>query len=252
MKGKIIVIAGAELEISFSDGKPTGSAAGGTLLNVAAELARRGVKVSVVSELGQDRAGDMIAGYLADSGVDIRSIDRTVEASTPVVLKFDDGSSTRYGNRTAGDDGLDVVWPDIDRDDTLVFGEYMAIAPAVRHRLWQLVSHASERKLRIIYFPGDLADREPRITRVMPVIFENLEAADAVITTPAANRHIFGTDDSVKVFGNHVSFYCDTLADVDTANGVVNWLGAGCGAVAGGSDEVKAIADAVEAIAGGK
>lgn len=247
MKGRVIVICEAELEIEFAGETPSGSRPGGVLLNVAAELARRGHGVSVVSETGRDRAGDIIIDYLAKAGADTRSVDRTTDWSTPVELKFDDGSVIRYENYGTSS-GLDVVWPDIERDDTVVFGGYQSLSAHARERLWQLVSHVAERGIRLVYYPGRLATREPRITRVMPRVFENLEVADVVITTPDSNRHIFGNGDGPTVYRNHVKFYCDKMVDIDMTAGVTTWYGNDEKTADTGADEVKAIADVVESL----
>ena len=224
--GRVIVVGETCMKVTFDGARPVASVPGGCLFNVAAKLGESGADVSFVSETGADRPGDMAVGYLTSRGVDVKSVDRYTDGATPVELEFDGQDTVRYEHYSE-DEGLDVIWPRMEPSDVLVFGEYMALSPRVRARLWQLVTHAKERKIRIVYIPGNLAGRESRITRVMPTLFENLEIADEVITAPEYNRYIFGNDDAASVYRNNVSFYCDRMTDVDIVAGRVARFGAG-------------------------
>ena len=55
-----------------------------------------------------------------------------------------------------------------------MFGGYYAIDRRMRRRMLPLLQHAAERKALLVYLPGYLPQQEPRITRVMPSILENM------------------------------------------------------------------------------
>ena len=173
---KIICIGECALDVIFRGSQPVGSMPGGRIVNAAAILAKQGLPVSLVSELSQDSVGDIISDFLTKSGVDVSSVDRFTEGLTPLVIYITDEKSitavTRYEKYP--DECFDVVWPRIDEGDIVVYGGYYALDARMRPRMSQLLSHAAERKATLIYLPGFLPQQEPQITRVMPVILENL------------------------------------------------------------------------------
>lgn len=217
---KIICIGECSLNIVLgTGGTPLGSMPGGRVANAAAILARQGLNVIVASEASADPVGDIVAGFLKDSGADISCLDRFTEGRTPinVFTTQADGSRriTRYENYP--EDCFDIVWPRVDEGDIILFGGFYAIDPRMHPRMLRLLQHAAERKAVLVYLPGFLPSLEPRITRVMPAILENLELANLVITRDNDLEVIFGVKTGGQCFSNHINFYCRSMINVDTA-----------------------------------
>ena len=221
---KIISIGESCLEVLFRGEVPVKSYPGGELLNASACMGSDGVTVDYVSEVARDRVGDIVSGFLESHGVNVRSIDRYTEGTTPVNLLFmhDDGSvdTVRYGRYP--DSSFDVVWPRIDPDDIVIFGGYYSLDPRVRTRLFDIVKYAAERKAVIVYMPGFERDRAPRITRVMPSILENFEVASLVVTFDGDMPAIFNEDDAAA-YRNHISFYCNNCINIDSKAGAIRF-----------------------------
>ncbi len=222
----IICIGECALDIVFSaDGTPLGSMPGGRLANAAMLLAREGLPVAMASEAAADAVGDTVVATLAGAGVATRSIDRFTEGRTPVAIFMPrpDGlmGVTRY--ESYADDCFDIIWPDISEGDIVVFGGYYAIDRRMRRRMLPLLQHAAERKALLVYLPGYLATQEPRITRVMPAILENLELARLVCTRSADLQLIFSNPDAATCWRNHISFYCPALLNVDAASRTISY-----------------------------
>lgn len=218
---KIICIGECALDIVFSGAQPAGSMPGGRIVNASAILAREGLPVRLVSELAADPVGDIIARFLSEAGVDCSSVDRFTEGLTPVNIFTPDGTGgvstvTRYEQYP--DECFDVIWPRIDEGDIVVYGGFYALDPRMRPRMSQLLAHAVERKAVPVYLPGFLPTQEPRITRVMPAILENLEYASAVIVRNNDLTTIFGSDEGDRCYNDHINFYCRSLINVDTAS----------------------------------
>lgn len=213
---KIICIGECVLDIVFKDRVPVGSMAGGRIVNAAALLASEGLPVKMIGEASADGVGDIVVNFLESAKADTSSVDRFTEGVTPTLLYIpDDGrrmTVTRY--ESYPDDCFDVVWPRIDAGDILVFGGFYALDPRMRARLVQLLSYARERSTVIIYLPGFLPSQAPRITRVMPAILENLEAADLVITRDQDISTVFGTSDAAGCYADHINFYCNSLINI--------------------------------------
>lgn len=198
---------------------------GGRIVNAAAILARQGLPVVMASELAKGQVGDIIADFLSQAGVDMSSLDRFTEGLSPIIIYTTDENgitgATRYENYP--DECFDIVWPRIDEGDIVVYGGYYALDARMRPRMSQLLAHASERKAILVYLPGFLPQQEPRITRVMPVILENLEYASMVIARNNDLATIFGTKDGDKCYHDHIDFYCRSLISVDPANQIISY-----------------------------
>lgn len=218
---KIICIGECVLDIVFNGAQPAGSMPGGRIVNASAILAREGLPVRLVSELAADPVGDIIARFLDEAGVDCSSVDRFTEGLTPVNIFTSDstgGVSTVTRYEQYPDECFDVVWPRIDEGDIVVYGGFYALDPRMRPRMSQLLVHATERKAVPVYLLGFLPSQEPRITRVMPAILENLEYASVVIVRNNDLTTIFGIGDGDRCYNDHINFYCRSLINVDTTS----------------------------------
>ena len=68
---------------------------GGEAVNESMAAAKLGLKTAILCSLGQDDAGDMVAGTLARSGADTSLIIRSAENATPVTTMFVNDDGTR-------------------------------------------------------------------------------------------------------------------------------------------------------------
>lgn len=209
---KIIIIGESALQISLDGNRPIEAFPCGTLLRAAALLGRAGHAVTFVSEAATEPVGDIIVRYLADAGVDIHSVDRFTDGTTPLRLAMADGRAVRYG--TYGEATFTVVWPRIDPDDILLFGGNYALEPRCRQRLFDMVRHGRERRATIVYVPDFDPTPVRNITHLMPAILESFEAADIAVTTAADHRAIFNDPDAATAFRNHISFYTNAMLDL--------------------------------------
>ena len=85
---KIIGIGETVLDILFKDGVPVKAVPGGSTFNSMISLGRMGLNVSFISEVGNDRVGEMILKALEDSGVDASSVCSFSDGKSPLSLAF--------------------------------------------------------------------------------------------------------------------------------------------------------------------
>ncbi|MGM9845405.1 MAG: carbohydrate kinase family protein [Muribaculaceae bacterium] len=226
---KIICIGECGLDIIFAGGAPVATTLSGRVAHVATLLARMDLPVLMASEAAADPVGDEVVGRLAAAGVDTAIIDRFVEGRTPVTIYTTDAAApavaTRYEDYR--DECFDIVWPRVDEADIIVVGDYYAIDPRMRRRMAQFLSHCAERKALVVYLPGYMMQQEPRITRVMPAILDNLEVADLVITRSADLKQVFGNGNATECYRDHIGFYSGSLINVDAAAGRVDYCSSG-------------------------
>lgn len=216
---KIVCIGECSLNVVMkADGTPLGSMTGGRIACAATLLAQKGLSAVMASEISADAVGDAVIKPLVDAGVNVASIDRFTEGRTPIniITEGEPSSLTRYENYP--DEAFDIVWPRIENDDVVIFGGYYALDPRMHQRMARLLSYAKDMKAVVVYLPGFLPQQEPRITRIMPQILENLELADLVVTRNKDLSLIFGVDSADKIYRNRIDFYCRSLVNVDEEN----------------------------------
>lgn len=221
--GKIIFIGELPLNLIFGhDGGVTVRPCD-RIGRTAAALAAAGHSVVMVGEAAADPVGDLIVGYLASAGVDVRSVDRFTEGRSPQrdIFEQPDGTVRLVGYGREPDVEFDTVWPRIEPDDVVVFGSYFSLNDRVRPRLLDLLEHARARKATVVYLPYFETFQVPRVTRVMPSVLDNMELADVIVTTTDDLHLIFGNRDAADNYRLHIEFYTPRFYNIDTASATV-------------------------------
>ena len=170
------------LDIIFKDGKPIEAVPGGSTFNGIISLGRAGVNATFISETGSDRVGEYVRQFLKQNNVDTASVNVYPDSKSPVSLAFlDDSNNADYiFYREQRHDHMDFTYPDINRDDVVVFGSYYAVNPTLRPQVSGLLELARQRGA-IIYYdvnyrPAHLND----VMKITPNLIDNLEYADIV------------------------------------------------------------------------
>lgn len=208
-KRKYIIIGEAWFEIFFNEDRAVNSYPGGEAVHVAEALAADSNEAILLTEIGNDTVGHQIAAKLEQKGINMSFADK-IAAKTSVVLRRE-GEAERY-DIPSPNEGFDITWPRVEKEDVVVFGGYMALDARVHDRLWAFLTNCKERKATIVYIPDVVDQRLQRITRVMPSVFENLEISDMVITLPGDLEKLYGYEDAEKAYKNNLSFYCPNVA----------------------------------------
>ncbi len=219
---KIICIGECSLNVVLDhEGKPLGTMPGGRIANAAAILGRNKFEVLMASEASADPIGDIVVTFLSQAGVDVKSIDRFTEGRTALNVFVSQAADkadamptlTRY--ESYPEEAFDIIWPRIESGDVIIYGGFYALDRRMRQRMTKLLEHASERGAVMVYLPGFLPQQEPRITRVMPQILENLEMAHVVVTRNKDLELIFGVKHPQTCYHDHIDFYCRSLINID-------------------------------------
>lgn len=218
MSNKAIFLGPAVLDIRFKGNIPVDATPGGILIRSAALLPEAGMTAVYVSEAGVDRPGDAIVGYLSQRGVDVSSVDRFTDGKTPVRLTYDGDYMTAVTYTAPPAEPVNPVWPRINPGDYVVFGSPAAIDERWHKLLVDFLRYAADRKAVIIYVAALSPKSCPRVTRVMPRIYEWLEMCDIFVTDPLTLSTIFKTSDAAAAFRDHIEFHCPTMVHIDSAS----------------------------------
>ncbi|MCM1164234.1 MAG: PfkB family carbohydrate kinase [Muribaculaceae bacterium] len=215
---KVIFIGELALNVSLSTDGTATTRVGDRTVGAAMLDGSMGIDTLFVGEAGADAIGDHIVTKLETSKVDTKCIDRYTEGKSPVRITSDNRPEASVMHTDYPGEPVNPVWPRINEGDVVVFGSYMAIEERNHQRVMELASHARARKAKVVYLPYFEPSQVARITRVMPEIFDNLEAADLVVATTSDLAALFPTQSIEKAFNDHIKFHCQRCLVLDKAN----------------------------------
>ena len=219
---KVFGIGETILDIIFRNDQPQKAVPGGSVFNGLISLGRLNVPVSFISELGNDRVGDMIRDFMEENHISTELVDRFPDGKSPISLAFldDDKNANYIFYKDYPAQRLEVPLPKIEKDDIFVFGSYYSLNPVLRTRMVEFLQYAQERKAIIYYDPNFRKAHAHEAIRLMPTVLENLEFADIVRGSDEDFQNLYGKSDAQKVYKEHIQFYCDRFLTTHGANGV--------------------------------
>ncbi|NBH89631.1 carbohydrate kinase family protein [Parabacteroides distasonis] len=219
---KVFGIGETILDIIFRNDQPQKAVPGGSVFNGLISLGRLNVPVSFISELGNDRVGDMIRDFMEDNHITTEFVDRFPDGKSPISLAFldDDKNANYIFYKDYPAQRLEVPLPKIEKDDIFVFGSYYSLNPVLRARMVEFLQYAQERKAIIYYDPNFRKAHAHEAIRLMPTVLENLEFADIVRGSDEDFQNLYGKTDAEKIYKEHIQFYCDRFLTTHGANGV--------------------------------
>lgn len=219
---KIFGIGETILDIIFQNNQPYKAVPGGSVFNGLITLGRMGLPVTFISELGNDRVGDIIRDFMQDSHLTTEFVDCFPNGKSPLSLAFlDDDKNAHYiFYKDYPAQRLEVPLPAIEPDDIFIFGSYYSLNPALRPRMVEFMQYARERKAILYYDPNFRKAHAHEAILLKPTVLENLEFADIVRGSDEDFQNLFGKTDTREVYQDHVKLYCDRLLSTRGANGV--------------------------------
>lgn len=169
-----------------------------------------------MGEAAANPVGDHIVKVLEDAGIDCKSVDRFSEGVSPVRVLSNDNEGSCVDHSRYPQEPVSAIWPRIDEGDVVIYGSYMVIEERDHARVLEFLRNAKARKALLVYIPFFEKHQVPRITRVMPQIFDCLELADIVVGRDKDVKTIFtGSDDIAAIFKDHILFYCPKFINID-------------------------------------
>ena len=219
---KVIGIGETMLDIIFKNGKPIEAVPGGSTFNGIVSLGRAGVKTVFVSETGNDRVGEYVRDFLRDNNVDTSAINVFQETKSPVSLAFldKDNNADYIFYRDQKHDHMDFAYPDIQKDDIVVFGSFYAVNPELRQQGSGLLEYARQRGAIIYYDVNFRKAHQADVMKVTPNLIDNLEYADIVRGSKEDFEVLYKKDSAERVYRAETSFYCKRFIYTDGPNPV--------------------------------
>lgn len=220
---KVIGIGETVLDIIFKNGKPIEAVPGGSAFNAMISLGRAGVNTMFISEAGNDRVGEYIISFLRENGVNADNVNVFPDSKSPLSLAFlDENNNADYiFYKNHPNDKLEFTYPEINRDDIVVFGSFFAINPVVRPQVAGFLEYAHERGAILYYDVNYRASHRNEIMKITPNLIENLEYSDIVRGSDEDFGILYRMPDADKVYQAEISFYCKKFICTRGANSIL-------------------------------
>lgn len=205
------------MDIIFKDGQPVAAVPGGSVFNGIISLGRMGLNVTMITETGSDRVGDVIENFMTDNGVDTRSVCRYSNGRSAISLAWlNEQNDAEYSfYKDYPNARLDVEWPDIQTDDIIMMGSYFVLNPVLRPKVEEFLQYAHKRGALIYYDFNYRSSHKGESVKLYSSIIENLDYADIVRGSTEDFDNIFGTTDAESIYHSEVKFHCDQLICTD-------------------------------------
>jgi fructokinase len=198
----IIAVGETVYDIIFHQGQPIAAKPGGSMLNTAVSMGRCGLKVEMITELGDDQVGKIVLDFLEGNGVSTSFIKPVKGFKTPVSLAFlDEQGNANYSfYKNYPEDRLNITWPDVKRGDVVLFGSFYSLNQAIREKIISFVRQAKQDGALIFYDPNIRKNHLVEIRQLMPWVEENVALADIVRGSDEDFENLFGLKDDEEIF----------------------------------------------------
>jgi len=218
---QIYAVGETILDIIFKGVEPKTAKPGGSSFNASITLGRLGAPIHFISEMGNDRVGDIIEAFMTENGVKSNYISRYSDGQSAIALAFlNEKSDAEYQFfKDYPAQRLNVEFPEFQKDDLLMFGSFYALNPGIRPRVKELLEKAWSAGATIIYDPNFRSSHLPEKEALVPVIKENMKYATLVRASDEDLANIFETG-SPDTAWEQVRSYTDALVYTANAGGV--------------------------------
>lgn len=218
---KIYAVGESLLDIIFKGNEPQTAKPGGSSFNASITLGRLGAPINFISEMGNDKVGDLIQEFMAENGVAANFISRYPHGNTAIALAFlNDNSDAEYEfYKDYPVQRLAVEFPDFQKDDLFLFGSFYALNPGIRPRVKELLDEADRAGAIIVYDPNFRSSHLAERDDLIPVIKENLGYSTLVRASDEDLGNIFNTRGPDEAW-DKIKPYTDVLVYTASAKGV--------------------------------
>ena len=166
---------------------------GGSMLNTAVSLGRAGVRVSLISELGDDDTAGLVLKFLKENKVGTKYVKKYYHQQTTVALAYLDKNKVPSFSiyKTYPEKRRLLIPQHFSGDGILAFGSLYSLDPAIREQVKQILATARKEGVFMIYDPNIRQHNLDEGT-LMQSLKENIAFADIVKGSDADYETIFG------------------------------------------------------------
>lgn len=207
---KVIGIGETVFDILFKDGQPVKAVPGGSVYNSIISLGRVGADATFISEVGDDKIGEIILSHLRDSSVDASAVCCFSGGKSPLALAFlnerNDAEYLFY--KDYPNNRLEVDFPPIEKGDIVLYGSYFVLNPVLRDKTKAFLKYAKESGAILYYDINFRKNHVAERIKLGEALIENLEFADIVRGSADDFNYLYEMTDAEKIYKEKIKFYC--------------------------------------------
>lgn len=213
---KVFGIGETVFDIVFKGGRPVAGVPGGSTFNSIVSLGRCGLDAAILTEIGDDKVGQIVSSFLESNGVRGDFVNR-LPCRTPISMAFlDDNDEAHYTfYRDKVDWRPDFRLPDVSKDDIVVFGSYYAVNPDCRRQVLDFLWHSKESGAILYYDVNFRPSHKKDLGECGGNIVENYALADVVRGSKDDLLTLYGVGDPARVYDEEISKSCGTFIFTD-------------------------------------
>lgn len=204
----IFTIGETILDIIFENAQPVAARAGGSMLNTAVSLGRCGLRVEMITELGDDTVGGMVMKFLEENNVGTKFLQPAAGFKTPVSLAFlDQNGNAQYSfykhypfRRTLIPKAFPVMREPPAGGDLVLFGSFYSLDGAIRKEILSFVKEAKRNGAMVLYDPNIRKNHLAEIRKLMPWVEENISLADITRGSEEDFENLFNLNEGEAVY----------------------------------------------------
>ena len=219
---RVIGISETVFDILFRNGKPVAGVPGGSVFNGLITLGRTGINSCVISETGDDEVGHLTTGFMEQNGVAPDYVTRIPGKKSAISLAFlDENNDAHYSfYKDYKNSTLQFTFPEIQKDDIVMFGSYYALNPVLRPKVGALLRYAREKGAILYYDLNFRQNHSQERAELMPTILENFSLADIVRGSSDDFGILFDMTDDNAIWEQHIRPHCHSFIYTMGADGV--------------------------------
>lgn len=206
---KVIGIGETILDLIFRNDQPTAAVPGGSTFNAMVSLARAGVEVDFISQIGNDHVGDLIENFMWKNGMNTRYMMRRKGVKTDVSLAFlNENNDAQYSfYKDYQNQQASMELPVVNKEDIILLGSFYSLNPLTRPAVGRLLQEAKEQGAIVYYDPNFRANHQQELIHLMPNMIENFEAASIIRGSNEDFGYIFGLTEPDRIYNEKMKFY---------------------------------------------
>ena len=174
---------------------------GGAMLNAAVSLARAGLQVGLVTELGDDAAAEFIIDFLKKNNVETHWVQQYARLKTSVAYAvLDENKKAAYRFEKYYPDQRELIpVMQFNKRDVVLFGSLYSVEEGIRSELMKILYTARHAGSTLIYDPNIRQNSIEKEHSQWQKVLENIKIADVVKASDEDLRALFGKQSPEKL-----------------------------------------------------
>lgn len=190
---RVIGIGETIVDIIFTNNEVCAAKPGGSAFNSLISLGRMQANAYLISEFGNDNAGNMVESFMKENNVSSQYVRRFEQSKTPISLAFlqESGDAEYSFYKEYPKLRLQNIEIQFTPEDIVIFGAYYSLNPALRSKIIDFITQAKQAGAIILYDPNFRSSHNHERVELQPAIKWNMEMADITRASDEDFQNIF-------------------------------------------------------------